>query len=238
VGASCATASHANPFNPAQQRLQERHRRQSQSLVSRNRHGDCRADERLRHPPSRPHHNCILSGTYLLLLINRLTNRDAMRLWSLLLLLCLAACAGRTAPPTPGYATSGAVECVPFARNLSGINLAGDAYSWWAAAAGRYPRSQSPEPGAVLVFRRTSRLPQGHVSVVSAVLSDRQILVTQANWVHGRITRDQPVMDISPAHDWTLVRVWWEPAGLLGVTAYPTDGFILPGPRRNIARAD
>jgi hypothetical protein len=156
-----------------------------------------------------------------------------MRLCSLLLLLCLAGCAGRQAPPFATGSTPSSLECVPFARALSGINLSGDAYLWWEQAAGRYPRSHSPQPGAVLVFPRTFRLPQGHLSVVSAVLSDRQILVTQANWVHGRITRDQPVLDISTAHDWTLVRVWWEPAGVLGVTAYPTDGFILPGPRRS-----
>ncbi len=164
-----------------------------------------------------------------------------MRLCFLLLLLCVAGCAGRQVPPFAATSTASSLECVPFARAVSGINLSGDAYSWWDAAAGRYPRSQSPQPGAVLVFRRTARLPQGHLSVVSAVLSDRQILVTQANWVHGRITSDQPVLDISAAHDWTLVRVWWEPAGLLGVTAYPTDGFILPGPRRtrdNVASAN
>jgi len=155
-----------------------------------------------------------------------------MRLWSMLLLLCLAACGGGHPVTSGGGSLPGAMECVPFARALSGINLTGDAYRWWDEADGRYPRSHIPEPGAVLVFRRTARLPQGHVSVVSAVLSERQILVTQANWVHGRITRDQPVLDISPGHDWTLVRVWWEPSGLLGVTAYPTDGFILPGPRR------
>jgi hypothetical protein len=90
-------------------------------------------------------------------------------------------------------------------------------------------------PGAALVFRRSARLPFGHVSVVTRVLSPREILVTHANWVHHRITRDEPVIDVSPRNDWTEVRVWWAPAGQMGGGVYPAYGFILPrggaGPR-------
>jgi hypothetical protein len=52
--------------------------------------------------------------------------------------------------------------------------------------------------------------------------------VTQANWVHHRVTEDQPVIDISLRNDWTLVRVWWPPTGEMGVTDYPAYGFIRP----------
>ncbi len=148
-----------------------------------------------------------------------------MRLCSLLLLLCLAACGGGQGYTTDVFPAGGSTECVPFARALSGIALSGDAYTWWDQAAGRYQRSRTPDVGAVLVFARTPRLPQGHVSVVSQLLSQRRILVTQANWVHARITRDQ-VLDISPLNDWSLVRVWWQPADQLGATAYPISGFI------------
>ena len=55
-----------------------------------------------------------------------------------------------------------------------------------------------------------------------------EIRVAQANWVHGRITRNEPVVDVSPGHDWTAVRVWWAPGGNLGSAAYPTYGFIAP----------
>ncbi len=84
----------------------------------------------------------------------------------------------------------------------------------------------------MLVFRRSGRLPHGHVSVVAGLRRRREILVTQANWVHGRIARGEPVVDVSPGNDWTAVRVWWEPSGALGTTAYPTFGFIAPDPGR------
>ncbi len=50
----------------------------------------------------------------------------------------------------------------------------------------------------------------------------------QANWVPHRVTQDMPVMDVSPANDWSAVRVWWPPSGQMGSRHYPTWGFILP----------
>jgi CHAP domain len=118
------------------------------------------------------------------------------------------------------------LECAPFARALSGVRLAGDAADWWSEATGRYVRSQSPSVGSVLVFRRSGRLPEGHVAVVSQVVGRREILVTQANWVHHRVSEDQPVIDASPDNDWSLVRVWWPPAGQMGTNDYAAYGFI------------
>jgi surface antigen len=123
------------------------------------------------------------------------------------------------------------IECVPFARALTGVALHGDGPDWWQAAEGRYRRAQAPEVGAIMVFRRTPRLPRGHVSVVSRVVSPREIFVTHANWVHDLVTQDQPVADVSAANDWSVVRVWWEPNGQLGATNYPILGFILPSRR-------
>ena len=120
------------------------------------------------------------------------------------------------------------VECAPFARALTGVRLSGDAEDWWQQAAGRYQRTASPAVGSILVLRRSGRLPSGHVAVVSQVLSARQILVTQANWVHHRVTQDQPVIDVSPGNDWSLVRFWWPPGGTMGVADYPAYGFIRP----------
>lgn len=140
--------------------------------------------------------------------------------------LALAGCGG-------GYASYGqgtSMTCVPYARQASGIPLSGDAWEWWGEASGRYAEATRPEPGSILVFRRTARLPSGHLAVVSAVLSPRRITVTQANWLPYRITSDQPVLDVSAANDWSLVRVWWPPAHGWGVTVYPTYGFILPRP--------
>ncbi len=154
-------------------------------------------------------------------LIRDVTPRAGALLGSLV----LAACgSGGT-----GAGASTALECVPFARQVSGIQLYGDAHTWWDQAAGQYDRGTEPVQGGVLVFRRTGRLGHGHVSVVSEIVSGREIKVTQANWVHRRIGRDEPVVDVSPAGDWSAVRVWWAPSRSLGVTTYPTYGFISPG---------
>lgn len=121
------------------------------------------------------------------------------------------------------------IECAPFARALTGVQLSGAADDWWFQAAGRYQRAATPEVGGILVLRRSDRLPYGHVAVVTRVLSPRQVLVSQANWVHHRVSQDQPVIDVSARNDWSLVRVWWPPTDQMGIAAYPARGFILPG---------
>lgn len=120
------------------------------------------------------------------------------------------------------------ISCAPFARELSGIALYGDAADWWPQASGRYARAEQPVLGSVLVFRRTGRLNYGHVSVVSRILGARQVQVTQANWVPGEVDRDQLVVDVSANNDWSAVRVWYPPVNKLGIHRYPTYGFILP----------
>ena len=34
------------------------------------------------------------------------------------------------------------------------------------------------------------------------------------------------MIDVSPANDWSIVRVWWPPTGEMGITDYPAYGFI------------
>ena len=69
-----------------------------------------------------------------------------LRMIAMLGALALAACgsSGGSAPRTgvPGYA-GGESSCVPYARARSGIDLQGDAWQWWDAAAqsGRYDLS-------------------------------------------------------------------------------------------------
>lgn len=155
----------------------------------------------------------------------------------LLTLLSLAACGGS---PGGSLGISAPLECAPFARALSGVNLHGTAGDWWWKADGRYGRGTAPQTGAVMVFARTPRLPQGHVAVVSAVRSHREVLVTQANWMHHRVTTDQLVRDVSPYGDWSEVRVWWPPTDALGSTVYPVMGFIYadrPASHDGIVRA-
>jgi surface antigen len=169
--------------------------------------------------------------------------RNLLRLALLLLAGTLSACAGGGSGPLASTSSGTAypgIACAPFARELSGIALYGDAATWWDQANGRYVRASRPQLGSALVFRRESRLPSGHVSVVSRILGPRQIQVTQANWVAGQLNEDQLVVDTSERNDWTEVRVWWPPIGQLGSHGYPTFGFIQPpvvATREEIVRA-
>ena len=147
-------------------------------------------------------------------------------LYALVLVAALSACGG---PPQRDVGLRAPLDCVPFARALSGIHLRGDAPEWWWGDGGRYARGKAPEIGSVMVFAGTPRLPHGHLSVVSRVMSRRQILVTHANWVHQHVTTDQPVLDVSPYGDWSQVRVWWPESDTMGSTSYPVLGFIYSG---------
>jgi len=122
-------------------------------------------------------------------------------------------------------------QCVPFARLMSGIQIFGDAWTWWSQAAGKYQTGFSPKVGAVLCFRPTGRMRLGHVAVVSQVLTDRVIQITHANWSlidggRGHVEQNVTVIDVSPNGDWSQVKVWNDPSRDLGATVYPTFGFI------------
>jgi surface antigen len=155
-----------------------------------------------------------------------------LRMLAVMSALVLQACGSAPAPRLSAGGPAGAqypgIACAPFARELSGIALYGDAASWWDQASGQYRRDNRPILGAALVFRREQRLPAGHVSVVSRLLGPRQIQVTQANWVPGQLDEDQLVVDVSERNDWTLVRVWYPPVNQLGAHSYPAYGFIDP----------
>jgi surface antigen len=123
------------------------------------------------------------------------------------------------------------LQCVPFARMSSGIELFGDAWTWWQKAAGKYAQGFIPKSGAVLVFKPSGVMTKGHVAVVSQVLTDRVIQVSHANWsiiegARGQVENNVTVVDVSPAGDWSQVKVWYDPIRDLGNTVYPTYGFI------------
>ena len=118
-------------------------------------------------------------------------------------------------------------QCAPYARTISGIDIHGNANTWWGQAAGRFARGHAPKVGAVLAFASTSRMRLGHVAMVSEVVSDREVLLTHANWSRrGGVERNVRAVDISENGDWSLVKVWYGPQGGLGTSAYPTKGFI------------
>ena len=145
----------------------------------------------------------------------------------------------RVRPPPPGMAFDPpeivrggpALQCVPFARRLSGIQIFGDAHTWWAQADGRYPRGGIPAPGAVLVLEGYRTSARGHVAVVTGIISPREIRVDQANWLNGgEVTVRVPVLDVSPENDWTQVRMWHIPTNAWGARIYLAEGFIHPLP--------
>ena len=123
-----------------------------------------------------------------------------------------------------------ALQCVPFARENSGIELSGNAGTWWDNATGLYERGARPEVGSILNFRATGHMRMGHVAVVTNVISPRHIEIDHANWGSpGRVSRNIDVVDVSPNNDWTEVRVALSQAEDYG-SVYPTYGFIYDRP--------
>ena len=123
-------------------------------------------------------------------------------------------------------------QCVTFARMFSGIQIFGDAWTWWRQAADNFRTGRRPETGSVLVFRPEGRMSRGHVAVVSDILTDRVVRVTHANWggSRGKVEENVTVVDVSDAGDWTAVKVWYNPINDLGTSVYPTYGFIHKAP--------
>ena len=122
-------------------------------------------------------------------------------------------------------------QCVPFARLISGIQIFGDAWTWWTQAANKYETGFQPRAGAVLCFKPTQRMRLGHVAVVSQVLTDRVVQITHANWSpiegsRGKVEKDVTVIDVSAGGDWSQVKVWYDPSRDLGGSTYSTHGFI------------
>jgi surface antigen len=143
------------------------------------------------------------------------------------------------------------LQCVPYARRVSGIAIFGDAHTWWGQAEGRYARGFEPRVGAVMAFRPHGNSRLGHVAAVSRIVDSRTVLIRHANWSpingrRGQIEDDVKAIDVSPANDWSEVRVWYAPIEALGGTRWPVQGFIYnaepkagqPGKARPAANSD
>ncbi|WP_395334416.1 CHAP domain-containing protein [Novosphingobium sp. BL-8H] len=141
-------------------------------------------------------------------------------------LLALAA----TVSLTGGFsaqALASPLQCVPYARDHSGIDIHGNAWTWWDKARGIYARGNAPKIGAVLAMAPSQAMPLGHVAVVEKIVDSRHILLDHANWSSpGRIERGALAEDVSAAGDWSEVRVWYAPSGGLGSRTNPVFGFI------------
>jgi len=123
------------------------------------------------------------------------------------------------------------LQCVPYAREVTGIQIYGDAYTWWDQAEGRYKRGSRPKVGAVMAFRPYGNMRLGHVAAVSKIIDSRTVLLRHANWSpingqRGLAERDVKAVDVSPGNDWSEVRVWYDPLKGLGTTHWPLEGFI------------
>lgn len=119
------------------------------------------------------------------------------------------------------------LQCVPFAREVSGIDIRGNAKTWWAQAADRYDRGSNPREGSVLAMPGYGKMGYGHVAMVSKIVNDREILLTHANWSRrGGIERDVCAIDVSENGDWSRVKIWHSGSNGFGTTNYPAFGFI------------
>ena len=123
------------------------------------------------------------------------------------------------------------LQCVPYARRVSGIQIFGDAHTWWDQAAGRYERGYTPRVGAVMTFKPYGNMRLGHVAAISRIVDSRTVLLRHSNWSpingrRGQIENDVRAIDVSPNNDWSQVRVWFAPIQALGTTAWPVEGFI------------
>jgi surface antigen len=126
---------------------------------------------------------------------------------------------------------SSTLQCVPYARQRSGVVIYGDAYTWWDKAAGKFVRAASPSEGAVMVLYNYAGPNRGHVAVVRELVDSRTIKIDHANWLDdGAIYVDNPVRDVSAGNDWSQVRVFNLRTGAWGSHIYPVQGFIGPGP--------
>ncbi|WP_428484134.1 CHAP domain-containing protein [Rhodopila sp.] len=132
-----------------------------------------------------------------------------------------------------GSTRSYAISCVPYARQVSGIEVVGDAWTWWKKAAGAYARGDRPEAGSVLAFRANGRMHLGHVAVVKQIVNAREVIVDHANWSNGggrgEVSHNVAVVDVSEANNWSAVRVQLANRRDFG-SIYPTYGFIYNRP--------
>jgi hypothetical protein len=131
------------------------------------------------------------------------------------------------APPS---AVAAGLECVPYAREHSSVDIHGDAYTWWDKADGVYARGTQPVVGSVMVLVNYAGRHHAHVAVVRRMISAREIRIDHANWLNDRaIYVNDPVIDVSDANDWSQVKVWNIRTGSWGTKVYTVRGFIGPG---------
>lgn len=154
-------------------------------------------------------------------------------LYIIAIILLLAACSQPESNVDEAFAkgwfAAKGSQCVPFARKVSGINIHGNAHTWWHKAKPENKLSR-PEIGAVMVLSKTRRLRLGHLAVVTEIISPTQINVTHTNWGKSRSQRhivyeSMRVKDVSRNNDWSSA-VFWNPYTKSFGSPYKVSGFI------------
>lgn len=137
------------------------------------------------------------------------------------------------------------LQCVPYARRVTGVHIYGDAHTWWGQAEGRYAKGSVPKVGAVMAFRAGGSSRLGHVAAVSRIVDSRTVLISHSNWSpingrRGQIEKNVRAIDVSEDNDWSSVRVWYAPIKAMGGRHWALSGFIYnekPGARgRKLAK--
>lgn len=149
-----------------------------------------------------------------------------LRIFVLAFVLLLTGCG------TSGWARLQPLQCVPYARDVSGIEIYGDAHTWWDKAQNnpQYARGKMPVKDSVLVLSKTGRLQYGHVAVVERIINKREIEVTHVNWGQDqwsrrRVYKGMLARDISRNNDWSQIQFWSPEAESFGRT-YQAKGFV------------
>lgn len=138
---------------------------------------------------------------------------------------------GDTSRNSAAPQSSSHLQCVPYARAMSGVSLFGDAWTWWQKAAGKYSRSHAPSAGSVMVLYNYAGPKRAHLAVVGSVQSSREIRIDHANWLdQGNVYTNVPVYDMSTDNDWSDVKVYNPATRDWGTRYYDVQGFIGPGP--------
>lgn len=152
-----------------------------------------------------------------------------------LILFFTTACTGvskeiLTSPYAKGRMMDKPQQCVPYAREISGIKIYGDAHSWFDKASPSYSKGTKPKKNAVIVLKSTPKMPHGHLAVVKNLVDERHIDVAHSNWGSDRKSRSiiydsMRVEDVSRGNDWSSVKFWNPEINSFGFP-YAVRGFI------------
>ena len=128
--------------------------------------------------------------------------------------------------------TCQAIQCVEYARSRSGIQIYGDAWTWWGAT---HDKGSVPYAGSVMVWPKSTGVGNyGHVAYVSKVVSSNTVIIDHANWntstgaVDGKSYTNITVQDTSGGN-WTSVKLQKTTSGgtvTSWTSSVPLNGFV------------